>query len=158
MTWTEERANNMRLSDKYLSVSVVLVVKSGVIFNPNSSTIAVENTSQAQRILQSDDFFTNKDNITAVAKMTNGFLEAKSGTVTATFCDKLAAMEILKSPEYSGLEIWNGYEKDAGQFDLGFRKNDTEFAGKVNAVMQEMKDDGRFLTLAQKYGIEELIK
>ena len=59
--------------------------------------------------------------------------------------------------DYTDFEIWGGYTGEADQFAMGFRKGDTELCRKINKVMAEMKSDGRFKKIADKYGLGDLI-
>ena len=154
MTWTEERAENMLLSDKYINNSGVLVVKKGTT---DIASIAVEKGSQAEVVVDTDNFFGNKK-IIKVDSMTKGFIEIASGNVTATYCDYVAALGMLNDDgDYTNFEIWVGYTGQADQFAIGFRKEDTELCKKINNVISEMKADGRFKKIADKYGLGDLI-
>ena len=154
MTWTEERSENMLLSDKYINNSGVLVVKKGTT---DITSIAVEKGSQAETVADTDSFFTNKE-IVKVDSMTKGFMEVASGNVTATYCDYVAAIGMLKGDgDYTNCEIWKGYTGKADQFAIGFRKDDTELCKKINNVMAEMKADGRLKKIADKYGLGDLL-
>ena len=154
MTWTEERAENMLLSDKYINNSGVLVVRKGMI---EITSIAVEKGSQAETVVDSDNFFDNKE-VVKVDSMTKGFIEIASGNVTATYCDYVAALGMLSEEgDYTDFKILEGYTGKADQFAIGFRKDDTELCEKINKIMGEMKEDGRFQKLADKYGLGDLI-
>ena len=157
MTWTEERAQNMLLSDRYLNNGGVLVVKKGVQFNPDTDSIAVEKGAQAERVIDSDPYFTNTQKV-KVDSMTKGFLEVASGNVTATYCDYIAARGMMtEGSDYTNLEIWNGFEEFGDNFALGFRKDDVELCQKINNIMAEMKADGRMKAIAEKYGLGDLL-
>ena len=154
MTWTEERAENMLLSDKYINNSGVLVVKKGTT---DITSVAVEKGSQAETTVDAESFFDNMK-IVKVDSMTKGFMEVASGNVTATYCDYVAALGMLSDGgDYTNFEIWGGYTGKAEQFAIGFRKEDTELCKKINKVMAEMKSDGRFKKIADKYGLGDLI-
>jgi len=154
MTWTEERAENMLMSDKYINNVGVLVVKKGTT---SVTSVSVEKGSQAEKIVNTDPFFNNKE-IIKVDSMTKGFMEIASGNVTATYCDYIAALGMLNDEgDYTNFEIWKDYTGVADQFAIGFRKDDTELWEKVNKIMNEMKEDGRFKKIADKYGIGDLI-
>jgi polar amino acid transport system substrate-binding protein len=154
MTWTEERAENMLLSDKYINNMGVLVVKKGTT---DITSVAVEKGSQGEVVVDSDSFFDNKE-IVKVDSMTKGFLEIASGNVTATYCDYVAALGMLDDDgDFTDFVIWEGYKGEADQFAIGLRKADTELCKKINKIMSEMKSDGRFKKIADKYGLGDLI-
>jgi polar amino acid transport system substrate-binding protein len=156
MTWTEERAKNMLLSDKYINNSAVLVVKKGVTFNPETDSLAVEKGSQAENMVAEDSYFDTAE-VIKVDSVSKSFLEVKSGNVDATYVDYVAALGMLGDEgDYADLEIWDEKQFPADHFALGFRTEDTELCQKVNDILAKMKADGRFRALAEKYGMGDI--
>lgn len=157
MTWTEERAENMLLSDKYMNNNIVLVVKKGVKFNPNTDSVSVEKGSTPEQAVDDDKYFANTKKVVNDS-MTKGFVEVQSGNVTATACDYLSAVSLISDgSDYDNLEIYNDYSGPEGQFAIGFRKEDTDLCNKINAIMAKMKKDGRFQKIADKYGLGKIV-
>ncbi len=154
MTWTKERAENMLMSNTYISNKGVLVFKKGTT---SIESVAVEKGSQGEAVVDNDSFFDGKEKV-KVDSMTKGFLEVATGNVTATYCDYIAALGMLdEDGDYKDYEIWGGYSGESEQFAIGFRKEDIELCNKINKVISEMKNDGRLKKIANKYGLGDLL-
>ena len=58
--------------------------------------------------------------------------------------------------DYSDLMIIPDLQLSVEEYGIGFRKDSTA-AEKVNAAIQALIDDGTLNTLAEKYGLAELL-
>lgn len=152
MSYNEERAAAMNLSDPYLNNDMVFVVANDselkAISDLSGKKIAVQNGSTAQEILEASDIYSSieevgfKDNMTAL-------LDMETKGCDAVFMDKVVAEYTITAngKDYKILE--EGLSPEV--YVIGFRKNDQALRDAVQNALSELKADGTVSEIATKW-------
>lgn len=154
MTITEDLREQLLLSDPYLENTQVIVCQKGVA----SQYTTKESLANASEVLveggSAGESSANSIAGTTVRKMDaqkDTLLEVKTSSTKVAVIDKLMANALVgDGTDYSDLTfIEVGFEVE--QFGLGFRKGDTELAGKVAQAIAQTKTSGKYQELTTKY-------
>lgn len=147
---TEERKQNVLFSDAYMNNSQLIITlnNSGITSKADlaGKIVSVQKNSSAYDAVNSDEAF--------VASLKNGelvqfdtnndcFMDLKAGRSDAIVVDEtLARYYIKQQPEniYTILDENFGTE----EYAVGVRKNDEAFVNIINTTLSEMKADGTF--------------
>ena len=70
--------------------------------------------------------------------------------------DFVLANAMVGQGDYADLAVIPDLQLSVEEYGIGFRKDSTA-AEKVNAAIQALIDDGTLNTLAEKYGLAELL-
>lgn len=147
---TEERKQNVLFSDAYMNNSQLIITlnNSGITSKADlaGKVVSVQKNSSAYDAVNSDEAF--------VASLKNGelvqfdtnndcFMDLEAGRSDAIVVDEtLARYYIKQQPEniYTILDENFGTE----EYAVGVRKNDEAFVNIINTTLSEMKADGTF--------------
>ena len=147
---TEERKQNVLFSDAYMNNSQLIITlnDSGITSKADlaGKVVSVQKNSSAYDAVNSDEAF--------VASLKNGelvqfdtnndcFMDLEAGRSAAIVVDEtLARYYIKQQPEniYTILDENFGTE----EYAVGVRKNDEAFVNVINTTLSEMKADGTF--------------
>jgi len=152
MSYNEERAEAMNLSDAYLENNMVFVVAGSselvALADLEGKKVAVQNGSTAQEILEASDLAAKieivgfKDNMTAL-------LDMEAAGCDAVFMDKVVAEFTITSngKDYKILE--EGLSPEV--YVIGFRKGDQALRDAVQNALSELKADGTVEKIATKW-------
>lgn len=100
---------------------------------------------------------TDADKIFSTTAQINAFTEVKSGAVDFIVVDIILAQNICGKGDYTDLAIAEAIELDSEIYAIGFKKG-SELTAKVNTAIKELEADGTLMTLAEKYGFENVLK
>ena len=162
LTWSEDRAQNMSMSDYYMLNRQVIVVKSenaskfSTLYALKSASVAAESGSAGEEYIQSalaDATYIEKDGQKDV------LTELLAGTVDAGVLDYTMANYLInkEGSDFASLVILDGVaEVEDEYYAIAFRKG-SDVTAKVNALLKEMKADGTVKNLAKQYGLEDAI-
>ena len=162
LTWSEDRAQNMSMSDYYMLNRQVIVVKSenaskfSTLDALKSASVAAESGSAGEEYIQSalaDATYIEKDGQKDV------LTELLAGTVDAGVLDYTMANYLInkEGSDFASLVILGGVAGVEDEYDaIAFRKG-SDVTAKVNALLKEMKADGTVKNLAKQYGLEDAI-
>ena len=160
-TVTEERKENIEFTKSYLSNTQCVVVKAADKANfvskeyCNGKKAAAEQGSAGETEAKK---MTTEDNYTAVASQMSALTELVSGTVDFAVMDVVLANSVVGKGDFSSLAIADAIQLEKEEYAIGFRKG-SDMAEKVNAIIDELREDGTLQALAEKYGVEnQLIK
>ena len=90
-------------------------------------------------------------NYVAVAAQTDAMLEVMSGSVDACVID-ITMANAMTGEGTSYASLASGIELTTEEYGIGFRK-DSDITEKVNAIMDELTEDGTMSKLAEKYSL-----
>lgn len=159
LTWDEERAQNMAMSDKYMKNHQVVVTKAenkekySNIENFKSASVAAESGSAGEDFIKEslkDSKYIEKD------AQIDVLTELLAGTVDAGVIDYVMAYYLINKPgsSFSSLAINDDAIKTEDEFyAIAFRKG-SDAAEAVNKALKELKDEGKIEELAKKYSLE----
>lgn len=156
------REDEYAWTDPYVDNSQVFVVKSdsGIASFADlaGKSVAVQTDSSAEAALKEDD---NKDlldsfkELVVVADYNTAFMNLDSDAVNAIAMDIGVAKYQMESRDgnYTILDD----VLSAEQYAVGFAKNNTELRDKVQKTLNDMRDDGTFQKIAEKWDLTDSI-
>lgn len=163
LTITEDRKENMAFSTPYVDNRQVLISKSSdeEKFSTDDGLkniqIAAESGSAGETAIKNHDILST-DKYIACSAQKDVLMEVKAGTVDAGVIDYvMASSSIREDTDYSDLTIVDSIELTPEQYAVGLRLEDTETLEKINQSIQELADDGTLETLAEKYGLSDVL-
>lgn len=146
------RAEEMNLSEPYMKNSMVFVVGASSeakgMDDLKGKTIAVQNGSTAQEILESCDI---AGDITVQAMATNveALQQLDLAIVDAVFLDSVVANYEIQTSGKDYVILPDGLEEE--EYAIGFRKNDQKLRDEVQKILSEMKSDGKLGEISTKW-------
>lgn len=146
MSVNPSRAEAMNLSEPYMKNSMVFVVKKDSGFAAQADltgkTIAVQNGSTAQEILEASALYTNETPITinAIATNVEALQQLELGLVDGVFLDSIVANYEISTSGKDYVVLPDGLEEE--EYAIGFRKEDQALRDEVQKILSEMKADG----------------
>lgn len=160
MTVTQELSDALCLSDVYLeNRQYGLVAKEDAAQYTSAADlrgkqVAYEAGSAAEGLVKDIE-------CTGISFTTQSaaVLEVAAGRSDVAVVDYTMAMTLTQTgTDYAGVlaAVDLGFEVES--YAVGFRKSDTELCAQVNARLKSAKESGYLQSLAQKYGLEGLLK
>ena len=154
MSVTPERAKQVAFTDAYFSNALVFLAKKDSTFDPGNISDINAHSIAAQRSTISSQWLENaypKANMKLYDTLSNAFLDLGAGRVDAMISDKLPAIEWLGSPSGSDY-VLKGDEIDINDnFAIAVRPNDEPLQAKINQSLANIKSDGTYDKINQKY-------
>lgn len=151
LTYTEERAKVMELSDKYLDDNLVIVSLKEKTYNTfddmKDKVVAVQTNSSAEK-LATDNKNIFKE-IKAYPDYNQAMLNLKNKNVDAVIIDEIVARYISKK-ENINIYVSNNV-LEAADFSVAGKKGNTKLIAEVNAFLKEAKEDGTIAKLEEKW-------
>lgn len=155
------REEQYTFSVPYVDNSQVFVVKadSGIAAFADlaGKNVGVQKDSSALAALESDvaDLAATFAELNQYADYNTGFLDLDAGAIDAIAVDIGVAEYQLESrgDAYVILDEKLAME----QYGIGFKLGNTELKDKVDKTMLEMAEDGKFMEIAKKYGLEDSV-
>ena len=156
------REDEYAWTDPYVDNSQVFVVKadSGIATFADlaGKSVAVQTDSSAEAALKEDD---NKEltdsfkELVVVSDYNTAFMNLDSNAVEAIAMDIGVAKYQMESRdgEYKILDD----VLSAEQYAVGFAKNNTELRDKVQKTLDEMRKDGKFAEIAEKWDLTDSV-
>ncbi|MDD6214245.1 MAG: transporter substrate-binding domain-containing protein [Firmicutes bacterium] len=172
MCITEERKQNMSISDPYLKNTQAIVMKKDradeIMANIAGKNVVAEQGStgegKLQGTIEDDDtvkvsakeFF--KDvNYTPVDSMAKALMEVKSGTADAAVVDSVCALAMTgEGSDYTDLVCNMDNNFGDQEYGIAFRKG-SDVTEIVNKAINELTADGTVKTIADKYGLGSML-
>lgn len=161
LTITEERKQNIAFTAPYMENHQIIVVPAGSAIKTKADLAgkvvgAQEGSSAVDAIKKEDavfksfkEFKTFGDNVTALMDLTTGRLEA------VVVDEVVGRYYVAKKPDaYAVLGDNFGTE----EYGVGLRKDDTEFHGKLEKALADMKADGAAAKIAEQWFGKNIIK
>lgn len=162
LTWDEERAQNMSLTDYYMLNRQVLVVatknadKYTSVDSLDGANVAAESGSAGESVIT--ESLTNSTYIEKDAQI-DVLTELIMGTVDAGVIDYVMANYLINKEGSSFADLTiveNALTTQDEYYSIAFRKG-SDVTAKVNAILKDLKADGTVDTLAKKYGLVDAI-
>ena len=154
MSVTPERAQQVSFTDPYFSNALVFLAKKDSRFDPSNSSDIDSHSIAAQRSTISSQWLEKaypKANMKLYDTLSNAFLDLGAGRVDAMISDKLPAIEWLSSPSGSNY-VLKGEEIDINDnFAIAVRPNDKALQAKINTSLANIKSNGTYDKINQKY-------
>lgn len=162
LTWDEERAENMSLTDYYMLNRQVLVVatknadKYTSVDSLAGANVAAESGSAGESVIT--ESLTSSNYIEKDAQI-DVLTELIMGTVDAGVIDYVMANYLINKEGSSFADLTiveNALTTQDEYYSIAFRKG-SDVTAKVNTILAQLKSDGTVDTLAKKYGLVDAI-
>lgn len=162
LTYSDDRAKNMGMTDYYMKNKQCLVVQkkdAADIKNIEAlagKNIAAESTSAGESLIL--DKLKNSKYIEKTSQL-DALTELVAGTVDGVVVDLIMAEYLINKPDssFSGLEaLPDVLGADEEYYSAAFRK-DSDIVAEANALFKEISQDGSLEKLADKYGLSEAL-
>lgn len=156
------REDEYAWTEPYVDNSQVFVVKedSGIAAFDDlaGKSVAVQTDSSAEAALKEDDNKELKDSfkeLVVVSDYNTAFMNLDSNAVEAIAMDIGVAKYQMESRDgkYKILDD----VLSAEQYAVGFAKNNTELRDKVQKTLDEMREDGKFAEIAEKWDLTDSV-
>lgn len=172
MCITEERKENMSISDPYLLNTQAMVMKTDredeIMADVSGLTVVAEQGSTGEgKIIGSieddetvevsaEEYFKDS-NYVAVDSMAKALMEVKAGTADVAVVDSVCALAMVgEGTDYADMTVNLDNNFGEQQYGIAFRKG-SDVTEKVNAAIQELYDDGTVGEIAEKYGLTDIL-
>lgn len=172
MCITEERKQNMSISEPYLKNSQAIVMKKDkeaeIMANIDGITLVAEQGSTGEGkitgeieddetvVVSAKEFFKNA-NYTAVDSMAKALMEVKSGTADAALVDSVCALAMTgEGTDYDDLVCNLDNNFGDQQYGIAFRKG-SDITAAVDAAIAELYKDGTVAKIAEKYNLSDAL-
>ena len=114
-------------------------------------TAVVESGSAGQSY--ADGAVGDSGKVIKAAAQINTFTEVKSGAADFAVVDIILAQNVCGKGNYDDLCIVNAIELESEIYAIGFRRG-SDLTAKVNEAIKTLRDNGKLLEIAKKYGLE----
>lgn len=172
MCITEERKQNMSISDPYLYNTQAMVMKADreaeIMADVTGLNITAEAGSTGEGKLDGSieddetvevsakEYFANS-NYTASDSMAKALMEVKAGTADVALVDSVCALAMVgPETDYADMIVNLDNNFGAQEYGIAFRKG-SDITEKVNAAIAELYKDGTVAEIAAKYGLAEML-
>lgn len=156
MTITAERSRIVDFSDVYYDVPSRWIAKQGSFDQPTPDAlkgkviIVLRNSPRAKHVKEKYP----ESKTLLVAKEPDVYLELRAGRGDIAFGSSVMSEDIfLKRPEGAGFTTVGEPVRLKGDSDVGIavRKGDTPLRDRINTALKNIKADGRYQQIANKY-------
>ena len=155
------REDQYTFSVPYVDNSQVFVVKadSGITTPTDlaGKNVGVQKDSSALAALEGDaaDLAATFAGLNQYADYNTGFLDLEAGAIDAIAVDIGVADYQLESRGDAYVILDEKLATE--QYGIGFKLGNTELKDQVEKTLLEMADDGKFMEIAEKYGLEDSV-
>ena len=155
------REDDYTWSDPYVDNSQVFVVKSDsgitTFDDLSGKTVAVQTDSSALAALEGDqkDLAATFADLNQVAEYNTAFMDLESGACDAIAMDIGVAKYQLESRDGDFTIL--DQPLAAEQYAVGFKKGNETLRDQVQNTLNEMKSDGTFKTIAEKWDLQDSV-
>lgn len=172
MCITEERKQNMGITNPYLHNTQALVMKADrqeeIMKDVSGLTVVAEQGSTGEGKLlgtiEDDDtvevsakeYFADS-NYVAVDSMAKALMEVKAGTADLAIVDSVCALAMVgEGTDYEDLVVNLDNNFGSQEYGIAFRKG-SDMVEKVNSTLEELYAEGVVDEIAEKYGLAEML-
>lgn len=160
MTITDERKENMEISNPYMKNRQVMVVKAenleGYTKAVGGSSVVAEAGSAGEELATTNDFFKDTT-FTPVDSMAKALMDVKAGTSDIAIVDYVTSIgSIGEGTEFEDLVTVEAHEFSPEEYGIAFRKG-SDMAAAVNEAIAELIAEGKLDEIAAKYKLENLL-
>lgn len=172
MCITEERKQNMGITNPYLHNTQALVMKADrqeeIMKDVSGLTVVAEQGSTGEGKLlgtiEDDDTvevsakeYFGKSNYVAVDSMAKALMEVKAGTADLAIVDSVCALAMVgEGTDYEDLVVNLDNNFGSQEYGIAFRKG-SDMVEKVNSTLSELYAEGVVDEIAEKYGLSEML-
>ena len=172
MCITEERKENMSMTDPYLLNTQAMVMKADreeeIMADVSGLTLVCEQGSTGEgKVLgtieddetvevSAQEYFKDA-NYVPVDSMAKALMEVKAGTADVAVVDSVCALAMVgEGTDYDDMVVNLDNNFGAQEYGIAFRKG-SDITEKVNEAIGELYEDGTVGEIAEKYGLTDIL-
>ena len=172
MCITEERKENMSISDPYLLNTQAMVMKADrekdILADVSGLTVVAEQGSTGEGkitgsipdddtvVVSAEEYF-KKSNYIAVDSMAKALMEVKAGTADVAVVDSVCALAMVgEGTDYADMVVNLDNNFGEQEYGIAFRKG-SDVTEKVNDAIADLYEDGTVSRIAEKYGLSDIL-
>ena len=172
MCITEERKQNMSISNPYLYNTQAIVAKAdkidALLANVDGTYVVAEQGSTGEGkllgtiaddetvVVSAKEFFA-KANYTAVDSMAKALMEVKAGTADMALVDSVCALAMVgEGTDYDDMVVNLDNNFGLQEYGIAFRKG-SDVTEKLNEAIIELTKDGTIAEIAARYGLTDAL-
>lgn len=172
MCITEERKQNMSISNPYLKNSQAMVMKAdkaeALAKDPSGATVVAEQGSTGEGkingsiedddtvVVSAKEFFANSTYVSADS-MAKALMEVAAGTADVALVDSVCAYGMVgEGTDYPDLVVNTDNNFGDQQYGIAFRKG-SDITEKVNQAIDELTEDGTVAEIAERYKLTDML-
>ncbi len=162
MTVDADRAAAMSLTKNYMRNKQVVVVKNDIaesikaLADLAGKTGAAEAGSAGEALIKKND--TLKDKLVSAQDQASALLEVKAGTSDYCVIDAVMANYLVGSDtDYADLAVLSDVLGAEEEFYAAACRKGSDLTAKINEILVELYKDGTIDTIAEKYGLTDVI-
>ena len=172
MCITEERKENMSISDPYLLNTQAMVMKADrekdILADVSGLTVVAEQGSTGEGkitgsipdddtvVVSAEEYF-KKSNYIAVDSMAKALMEVKAGTADVAVVDSVCALAMVgEGTDYADMVVNLDNNFGEQEYGIAFRKG-SDVTEKVNDAIADPYEDGTVSRIAEKYGLSDIL-
>ena len=172
MCITEERKENMSMTDPYLLNTQAMVMKADreeeIMADISGLTLVCEQGSTGEgkvlgtieddeTVEVSPQEYFKDANYVPVDSMAKALMEVKAGTADVAVVDSVCALAMVgEGTDYDDLVVNLDNNFGAQEYGIAFRKG-SDVTEMVNAAIKELYEDGTVGEIAEKYGLSDIL-
>ncbi len=158
------REDDYAWSDPYVDNSQVIVVSASAnihsLADLEGKTVGVQTASAALSVLEDPDqqrsLADTFKKLQEFGDYNTAFAELEAGSVDAIAMDIGVAQYQIESRDNGNFIILDEH-LNSEQYGIGFALDNTQLRDTVNADLHKLKENGTFDTLAEKYGLSDMV-
>lgn len=161
MSATPERAENLSLSKEYFNNKIVVMTENEDVVVKEAKDLANYNVgtqaeSSALEMMQaSEDWDAFSDKVKDYKSYDDAILDMEAGRIDCIVIDQVLGN--YKNTKMDNKLIQCDYDFGDDFYVIGFRKEDSDVAEKVNGALQECIDDGSAAKISEKWFGKDLV-
>lgn len=172
MCITEERKQNMSISNPYLKNSQAMVMKAdkaeALAKDTSGATVVAEQGSTGEGkingsiedddtvVVSAKEFFANSTYVSADS-MAKALMEVAAGTADVALVDSVCAYGMVgEGTDYPDLVVNTDNNFGDQQYGIAFRKG-SDITEKVNQAIDELTEDGTVAEIAERYKLTDML-
>ncbi len=172
MCITEERKENMSITDPYLLNTQAMVMKADreeeIMADVSGLTLVCEQGSTGEGkvlgTIEDDDtvevsaaeYFKDATYV-PVDSMAKALMEVKAGTADVAVVDSVCALAMVgEGTDYDDMVVNLDNNFGLQEYGIAFRKG-SDATEKINAAIKELYEDGTVGEIAEKYGLTDIL-
>jgi polar amino acid transport system substrate-binding protein len=158
LTITESRLEEMAFSNPYIANTQMVMVKAGsdisVIDDLAGLKLGVQISSAAEDAVNANDIVDELGELVKFDTYNSALLELQNGTVDAVVIDEIMGRYIMSQNE----GVYEAIDENFGEeeYGIGFRLESGALRDEINAILNEMIEDGKAAEISVKWFDEDI--
>ncbi len=151
---TDERKQAVDFTDPYYSNKLQFIAPKTTDFKTDKASLKGKIIGTQRATLAGswlEDTYGDDIQIKLYDTQENAYLDLTSGRVDAILADKYVQYDWLKSPEGQAYEFKGEPVVDSDKIGIAVRKGDDKLRNHLNAALKEIKADGTYKKINDKY-------